>query len=176
MASAGERISEVAKQEGDNSKGSTAAQMQSNLSKGRNLEETAEQVAGKVASNPSSVTEEDAQTLQSRTSRYQRGGQPPSDSLAAQAQSVAAGNDQGVGSNTTSTLTAEQQSQLDREANYKQQADYVTKKLETEPGNVTREDGNTMHSREQRAFRTTEKGGLSSAAKSQVAENEGTKK
>ena len=122
--------------------------MQSNVTKARNLEQAADTVGSKVATDPASVTSEDAQYLQSRTTRAQGGGQPPADSLASQAQSLASANEAGTTPNTakdqTSNLTPEEQSQLDREANYVEQAEKVTDKLNTVPGSLTKEEANTM--------------------------------
>ncbi|KAL9636525.1 MAG: hypothetical protein Q9164_002767, partial [Protoblastenia rupestris] len=79
-------------------------------------------------------------------------------------------------SSSPDNLTTAQQSELDRKANFAEQADKVASKLETEPGSVTKEDGDKMHSREQKAFGQTEKGGLASQAQKQAAENEGVTK
>ena len=79
-------------------------------------------------------------------------------------------------SSSADNLTPAQQSELDRKANFAEQADKVASKLETEPGSVTKEDGDKMHSREQKAFGQTEKGGLASQAQKQAAENEGVTK
>ena len=70
-------------------------------------------------------------------------------------------------------LTSAEQSQLDLEANYVEAADKVGTKLATEPGNVTKEDGDLVHSRETKAFGATEKGGVASQAQSQAARNAG---
>ena len=70
-------------------------------------------------------------------------------------------------------LTSAEQSQLHREANYNEAADKVGTKLATEPENVTKEDGDLVHSRETRAFGATEKGGVASQAQSQAAKNAG---
>ena len=42
-------------------------------------------------------------------------------------------------------------------------------KMATKPENVTKEDGDTMRSRETKAFGNTEKGGIASQAQSLVA-------
>lgn len=55
---AGQVISETAKAEGGPSKGSTAAEMQSQVTKTRNFEQAAEEVVGKMQTNPASVTSE----------------------------------------------------------------------------------------------------------------------
>ena len=62
---------------------------------------------------------------------------------------------------------------MDREANYVEAADKVGTKLATEPGNVTKEEGDLLHSRETKAFGATEKGGIASQAQSQAAKNAG---
>ena len=93
----------------------------------------------------------------------------------------AAGNEQGTTAQTNgassgaadANLTSTEQSQLHREANYNEAADKVGAKLATEPENVTKEDGDLVHSRETRAFGTTEKGGIASQAQSQAAKNAG---
>lgn len=105
------------------------------------------------------------------------GQQPPKGSLASQAQSVAAANERGdtIQTNDAAPLTPGEQSQLDREANFVQQADKVASKLANDPSSVTKEDADKMHSRETRAFGTTESGGIASQAQSQVAENTGAK-
>ena len=77
------------------------------------------------------------------------------------------------GSGATANLTPAEQSQLDRKANYVEAADKVGTKLETDPGNVTKEEGDLLHSRETKAFGATEKGGIASQAQSQAAKNAG---
>ncbi|KAK0508573.1 hypothetical protein JMJ35_008849 [Cladonia borealis] len=168
-------ISEVSKQEGGPSKGSTAAQLQSEVTKQRNLEDAAAQVGSKLETAPESITKEDASLLHSRESRAMGGQQPPKSSIASQAQSVAAANERGDTVQTNAQLNPGEQSQLDREANYMQQADKVASKLATDPSSVTKEDADKMHSRETRAFGATESGGIASQAQSQVAENTGAK-
>lgn len=91
-------------------------------------------------------------------------------------QETSTGNQRGPTSQTSTTLDPAEQSQLDRKANYVEQADKVATKMETEPENVTKEDGDTMHSRETKAFGNTEKGGIASQAQSLAAENAGAKK
>ena len=93
----------------------------------------------------------------------------------------AAANEQGAtaqangapGGAADASLTSAEQSQLDRKANYEEAADKVGAKLATEPGNVTKEDGDLVHSRETKAFGNTEKGGVASQAQSQAAKNAG---
>lgn len=195
---AGQVISEVSKQEGGTFKGtfssppspfesyqsylkvgSTAAQMQSQTTKQRNLEDAAAQVGSKLDAAPETVTTEDASLLHSREARVMGG--PTKGDLASQAQSVAAANEQGatVQSNlaqsngTNADLTPAEQSQLDREANYVEAADTVGTKMAMDPESVTKEDGDLVHSRETRAFGVTEKGGIASQAQSQAAKNAG---
>ena len=149
--------------------------MQSQVTKQRNVEDAAAQVGSKLETAPESVTKEDASLLHSRESRAMGGQQPPKGSLASQAQSVAAANERGDTVQTKTPLTPGEQSQLDREANYVQQADKVASKLATDPSSLTKEDADNMHSRETRAFGATESGGIASQAQSQVAENTGAK-
>ncbi|KAL9099827.1 MAG: hypothetical protein Q9163_004730, partial [Psora crenata] len=180
-SAAGQTISEVTKEEG-----STAAEMQSTLAKQNNLAEAGRTISSKIATDPSSITSEDASLMQSRESRAQGGRQPAKGSLASQAQSLASANETGATAHaamdassssltggTRGGLTAAEQSQVDREANYVDQADRVATKLETDPASVSKEDADKMHSREQRVFGTTGKGGLASKAQKQVAGNTG---
>ena len=51
-------ISETAKAEGGPEKGSTSAQMQSQVGKTRNFEQAAQEVAGKMEEAPETVTSE----------------------------------------------------------------------------------------------------------------------
>ena len=159
------------------SPGSTAAQMQSQTTKQKNVEEAATTVGSKLENNPSSVTQEDAQFLHSRESRARSG--PQKGDLASQAQSVAAANERGDTVQTAvpggSNLTPGEQSQLDREANYIEAADKVSTKMHIDPSSVTKEDGHLLHSRETKAFGATEKGGIASKVQSLASENAGDK-
>ena len=153
--------------------------MQSKTTKQRNLEETAAKVLSKLETSPDTVTSEDASLLHSREARVTGG--PTKGDLASQAQSVAAANEKGTtaqtnptqGSGVNAGLTPAEQSQLDREANYVEAANKIGAKLATDPGSVTKEDGDLLHSRETKAFGATEKGGIASQAQSQAAENTG---
>ncbi len=69
-------------------------------------------------------------------------------------------------------MSSEEQSKLDREANFVDAADKVGAKMRTDPETVTKEDGDTLHSRETKAFGTTEKGGIASQAQSLASQNE----
>ena len=48
--------------------------------------------------------------------------------------------------------------------------------MANDPASVTKEDGDLLHSREQRAHGRTEKGGIASQAQRLAAENEGATK
>ncbi|KAL8766558.1 MAG: hypothetical protein Q9209_006701 [Squamulea sp. 1 TL-2023] len=176
----GQVISDVAHAEGGTTKGSQSAQMQSELSKQQNFNEAASNVGSKLDAAPESITKEDAQAVHRAESRLQS-QQPPSGSISSQAQHQAAVNEGATATTTTSGSTRTNaapvdpnvQSQLDRQANYEDAASKVGGKLVNEPGNVTKEEADLLHSREQRAFGVTEKGGLASQAQHQVAENEG---
>ena len=73
-------------------------------------------------------------------------------------------------------LTPQEQSQLDRNANYAEQSDIVSSKLATKPESLTKDEANKLHSREQKAFGSTEKGGLASQAHRVIAEKESATK
>lgn len=155
--------------------------MQSQTTKQRNLEDAAAKVGSKLDTAPGTVTSEDASLLHSREARVTGG--PTKGDLASQTQSIAAANEQGAtvqtngaqSSGIDANITPAEQSQLDREANYVDAADKVGNKMATEPESVTKEDGDLLHSRETKAFGTTEKGGIASQAQSQAAKNAGDK-
>ena len=155
--------------------------MQSQTTKQRNLQDAAAKVGSKLDTAPETVTSDDASLLHSREARVMGG--PTKGDLASQAQSIAAANEQGAtiqtnptqSGNTNANATPGQRSQLDREANFAEAADQVGSKLATEPESVTKEEGDLLHSRETRAFGTTEKGGIASQAQSQAAKNAGDK-
>ena len=136
-----------------------------------NLNEAADIVGTKLATEPENVTKEDGDMMHSRETKAfgstEKGG------LASQAQSQAAQNAGDTAGGVNPNITAGEQSQMDREANLDEAADIVGTKLATEPENVTKEDGDLMHSRETKAFGNTEKGGLASQAQSQAAKNAG---
>ena len=188
---ASEVISDVSKQEGGTTKGyrtlshlhhyaadtivgSTSAQMQSNLTKQRNAQQAEDAIGAKIANDPYSITAEDAEYVHSRESRALGGQQPPSGSLASQAQQLAAKNQQGApisGQSTAGPVDPIVQSHLDRQKNFEEAAGMVKQKMEQDPTAVTKEDGDLMHSREQKAFGTTEKGGLASQAQKLANKN-----
>ena len=82
---------------------------------------------------------------------------------------------QGQSNDPNANLAPAEQSQLDREANFAEAADKVGAKMANDPGSVTKEDGDLLHSRETKAHGITEKGGIASQAQSQAAANEGNK-
>ena len=147
---------------------------QSQLNREANYNDSAAAVGSKLASDPTSVTKEDGDLLHSRETKAfgttEKGG------LASQAQSLASentGDKKSTSSTTGQGLTSEQQSQLDREANYIEAADKVGTKMASDPASVTKEDGDLLHSREHKAFGSTEKDGLAAKAQSQAARNDG---
>ena len=81
----------------------------------------------------------------------------------------------GQSNDANANLSPAEQSQLDRNANYEEAADKVGTKMATDPGSVTKEDGDLLHSRETKAHGITEKGGIASQAQSQAAANQGNK-
>ena len=156
--------------------GSTAAQMQSQVTKQRNLEDAAEKVGSKLDTAPGTVTTEEAQLLHSRQSRAMDGQQPQKGSIASQAQSVAAANEQGATVQTNTPVNPAEQSKIDREANYIEMAGKVTKKMANEPEAVTKGEADKLDSRETKAFGATEKGGVASQAQSLASKNAGDTK
>lgn len=114
-----------------------------------------------MATNPQAVTKEDADLAHSREQRAF--GQTSKGGVASQAQSLA--NDNLQDPQAT-------QSAADRVGNFDQVAEQVTEKMATNPASITKEDGDVAHSREQRAFGSTHKGGLASQAQHLAQENE----
>ena len=162
----GNSISAVAQEEGGTTKGSTSAAMQSELTRQRNVERAQTEVGSKLDNAPETVTSKDASYVQSK--EVKATGAVASDLPSAAAKQAASNTSSaGVGNLDSST-----QSSLDREANYAEEADKIKTKLETNPGSITKEEGDAMHRREQRAFGHTDKGGLASKAQSQAAKNE----
>ncbi|KAI4251134.1 MAG: hypothetical protein LQ352_005039 [Teloschistes flavicans] len=173
QSEAGRVISEVAQNEGGTAKGSQSAQMQSELSKQRNFEQTAANVGSKLESAPGSISKEDAQAIHRAETRVSGGQQPQSGSISSRAQHEAAVN-QGATSqgNAADSLDSTSQSQLDRQANFEDAATKVGEKMASAPESISKEEADTLHSREHRAFGHTEKGGLAAQAQHQVAENQ----
>ncbi|KAF7186272.1 hypothetical protein HII31_12347 [Pseudocercospora fuligena] len=167
-------ISETAKAEGGPEKGSLSAQMQSQVGKTQNFEQAAQEISSKMSSNPSSITSQDAAYLKSREARATGQAQPPSDSLSADAQRLASANEGATAPNSksASSMTSEEQSASDRIENFEQVAENVAEKMKRDPNSLTKEEADLMHSREQRAFGTTSKGGIASQAQSLADENE----
>lgn len=151
------------------------------------MEQADAEVAAKLEKAPESITSEDASYAQSREARA-TGVAHPAGGVAQAAQKQAAINKGATSTSTSSPsygtpgamsgqsqsgqLDPATQSKLDREANYVEVADKVQSKMERDPRSVTKEEANTLHSREQRAFGRTEKGGLASRAHSLASENE----
>lgn len=97
--------------------------------------------------------------------------------MSADAQRLAAFNDDAtkasaVGGSVDVDQDPAVQSAMDRVENYQQAKDDVVPKMATSPKRVTKEEADLLHSREQRAFGETAKGGLASQAQSQASENE----
>ena len=126
---AGEVISETAKAEGGPEKGSTSAQMQSQVGKTRNFEQAAQEVGEKLRSQPEAVTSEDAAYLKSREARAMGQGQPPADSISAEAQRVASVNEGDTRMPDRSELNPADQSTIDKMENFQEVAQPVAEKM-----------------------------------------------
>ncbi|KAI4856803.1 hypothetical protein E4T45_01723 [Aureobasidium sp. EXF-8846] len=165
-------ISAVAKDENGPVKGSESAQMQSQVGKVQNFESAAQDVLSKMQQDPTSITADDANYLKSREARATGQAQPPKDSVSAEAQRLAAANERGTTPKTaqTGSLNSSEQSHLTKERNLEEAVNEVGSK---DPSQITRDDANLLHSREQRAHGHTEKGGVASQAK--VIANENTR-
>lgn len=118
--------------------------------------------------DPSSITPEDANYLKSREARATGQAQPPKDSVSADAQRLASANERGTAPKT-GPLDPAEQSQVTRERNFEEAVNQVGSK---DPAQVTQDDANLLHSREQRAHGHTEKGGAASQAQSIATENQ----
>ena len=114
----------------------------------------------------------DAAYLKSREARVIGQGQPPSDSIASDAERLASRNE---GATKTSTPKGPSdpvsQSAADRAANFEKEAENIVTKMATNPQSVTKEEADLTHSREQRAFGQTSKGGVASQAQSLANDN-----
>jgi hypothetical protein len=179
-------ISETAKTEGGTTKGSASAQMQSEMTKERNFEQAAQEIGSKMQQAPGNVNSEvrrtpessypclatdihqDAAYLKSREARVMGQGQPPSDSISADAERLAAANE-GATKSQSGPLDPAEQSTLDRAHNFENLATDVASKMAKDPAHVTKEEADMLHSREQRAFGETSKGGIASQAQSLVS-------
>ena len=115
---------------------------------------------------------QDAAYLKSREARAIGQGQPPSDSIASDAERLASRNE---GATRTSASKGPSdpvmQSASDRAANFEKEAENIVQKMATNPQAVTKEDADLAHSREQRAFGSTSKGGVASQAQSLANDN-----
>ena len=127
---------------------------------------------------------QDANYLKSREARATSQAQPPADSISAEAQRLASANKRGAtinpsaatGPSATGPLSSAEQSHLTKESNFQQAAAEIGSKMANDPGSVTKEDGDLLHRREQRAHGVTEKGGIAAQAQHLAAENEGRTK
>lgn len=134
----------------------------------QNFESAAQDVLSKMQKDPSSITPEDANYLKSREARATGQAQPPKDSVSADAQRLASANERGTAPKT-GPLDPAEQSQVTRERNFEEAVNQVGSK---DPTQVTQDDANLLHSREQRAHGHTEKGGAASQAQSIATENQ----
>ncbi|RMY98090.1 hypothetical protein D0862_07763 [Hortaea werneckii] len=149
---------------------------QSAQTKVHNYEQAASEVGSKMQNAPGSVTEADAAYLHSREARASGQANPPPGSLSAQAEHLAAVNE----GHATAQASAggenndpASQSAKDRLRNLEEATSQVGQKMARDPEHVTKDDANLLHSREERAFGETEKGGISAQAQSMAAQNEG---
>ena len=118
-------------------------------------------------------------------------GQPPSDSISADAQRLAAVNEGDAKMPSKGASDPATQSAIDRTENLQDAAENIAPKMvcahcmdfpilsqqltsrqANAPETVTKEEADLLHSREQRAFGETSKGGIASQAQSMAAENE----
>jgi hypothetical protein len=120
-----------------------------------------------MQNDPASITAEDANYLKSREARATGQAQPPKDSVSADAQRLASANERGT-TPKTGSLDRTDQSHLTKERNLEQAVNEVGSK---DPSQITQDDANLLHSREQRAHGVTEKGGVASQAKAIANEN-----
>lgn len=117
---------------------------------------------------------QDAAHLKSREARASGQAQPPSDSISADAQRLAAANEGAMKPtpDPKGDMSASTQSAIDRKENFEDVAVNVGQKMKNDPQHVTKEEAGLLHSREQRAFGQTEKGGVAAQAQHLAAENE----
>lgn len=163
----GATISRVAQEEGGTTKGSASATMQSQTTRQRNAEQASAEVGDKLNTAPETVTSEDASYVQSREARA-TGIAHPAGGVAQAAMQQAAVNKGAKGASSVRFDPAAR-SQADKEQNYLNVAREVKAKMETDPGSVTKEEADRLHSREHRAFGNTEKGGLAAHAQSRAS-------
>lgn len=173
--------------------GSVNPAHQSAQTKLHNYEQAASEVGSKMQNAPESMTEavcspspsdtsrqltehQDAAYLHSREARASGQANPPPGSLSSQAEHMAAVNEGRATAQTTAPAGANDpvsQSASDRVHNFQQVTSEVGQKMATDPQNVTKHDADVLHSREERAFGETEKGGISAQAQSMAAQNQG---
>jgi hypothetical protein len=133
----------------------------------QNFESAAQDVLSKMQNDPASITSDDANYLKSREARATGQAQPPKDSVSADAQRLASANERGT-TLKTGPLDPADQSHLTKERNLEQAVNEIGSK---DPSQITQDDANLLHSREQRAHGHTEKGGVASQAKTIANEN-----
>ena len=113
---------------------------------------------------------QDAAYLKSREARATGQAQLPTDSISSAAERLAAVNE-GATKSQIDPLHPTERSAVDRLDNFEKVAEDVAVDMATNPERVTKEEADSMHSREQRAFGATSKGGIASQAQSLAAEN-----
>lgn len=147
--------------------------LQSRTTKSQNFQKAAEDIGIKMQAAPHSITSSDAAHLKSREARATGQSQPPSDSISAEAQRLAAENEGAVKSSSSPTTDPPvEQSAEDRIKNFESTAQDLAAKIERDPEGVTKEDAGVMHSREQRAFGKTAKGWIASEVQRVAEGNE----
>jgi hypothetical protein len=121
------------------------------------------------------IDHQDAAYLHSREARAAGQANPPKGSLSADAESLAASNEGRANgkAGTSGPTNPADQSARDRLDNFQQASEQVGSKMATNPEAVSKEEADLLHSREQRAFGATSKGGIASQAQSLAADNEG---
>ena len=159
-------ISETAKTEGGPVKGSTSAQMQSEVTRARNAEPGVNNTSNKSAAGQmiSDVAKEE-------------GGTTKGSASAKMQSEVSKARNAGVGQTMTSepidpAVDPAVQSQMDRGTNLAEAEEKVIPKMQEDPEQVTKEDANLLRSRETRAHGSTQKGGVAATAQHMAAENE----
>ncbi|KAK4998538.1 hypothetical protein LTR66_002244 [Elasticomyces elasticus] len=146
------------------------SQGQSTMTRESNFEQAAQEVGDKMQNAPETVTAEDANYLKSREARVMGQAQPPKDSISADAQRLAAANEQGKAPSNDRT-SPKAHSALAKEKNFQQAVAEVGERMKSAPHTVTQEDADLLHSREHRARGFTEKGGITSQAQILASQN-----
>jgi hypothetical protein len=117
---------------------------------------------------------QDAAYLHSREARAAGQANPPKGSLSSEAESLAAANEgrAATGASTSGPADPADQSARDRLNNFQEVSEQVGSKMASNPEAVSKDEADLLHSREQRAFGATSKGGIASQAQSLAADNE----